>query len=196
MLKVNQQRRKNQNHEIAGVVIKFNKVCDPDLIGLKMHNEIQMLNEQLLIEQKQKLLKAKSNIQGLILRLMIRKSSTYWQQTNIHELRSRIYQQIFRQELLIQFIIIHHLLNHLLLNHQKHLQIQLIHIKDNNFKMNSTKRAVIPKLDLKRAKQIQEINAKRQMQSLITQNIFYLASFLDFLNLPTMTLNRLLANFH
>lgn len=36
---------KPEYDEISGVVIKFREVCDPDLIGLKMHNEIQMLNE-------------------------------------------------------------------------------------------------------------------------------------------------------
>jgi hypothetical protein len=41
---------KPEYDEIAGVVIKFREVCDPDLVVLKLHNEIQMINEQLLIE--------------------------------------------------------------------------------------------------------------------------------------------------
>lgn len=36
---------KPEYDEVAGVVIKFREVCDPDLIVLKLHNEIQMLSE-------------------------------------------------------------------------------------------------------------------------------------------------------
>lgn len=43
---------KPEYDEIAGVVIKFREVCDPDLVVLKLHNEIQMFNEQLIIERK------------------------------------------------------------------------------------------------------------------------------------------------
>lgn len=62
-----QEQLKPEYDEVAGIVIKYRDVCDPDIVVLKLHNEIQMMNIQLVeqLKDSQKLKKEKSNIQGL-----------------------------------------------------------------------------------------------------------------------------------
>ncbi|CAD8079275.1 unnamed protein product [Paramecium primaurelia] len=160
---------KPEYDEVAGVVIKFREVCDPDLIGLKMHNEIQMLNEQLLNEQKQKqkLIKEKQSIQGLNLRLM---NELLQQKSLAHAGNKMIFMNQDPEQLVDFQARALKLMNNSSSNDSPSSKSSEAPIDGNyspkiqQFQMNSTKGTVIPKLDLTRAKQIQEINAKRQIQ--------------------------------
>ncbi|CAD8182863.1 unnamed protein product [Paramecium octaurelia] len=163
---------KPEYDEVAGVVIKFKEVCNPDLICLKMHNEIQMLNEQLLIEQKQKqkLIKEKSNIQGLNLRLM----NELLQQRSVAHAGNKLIFMNQDPDQLVEFQTRALKLINNSSSSQSHSSQESEPPLDssNSLKrqqqcqMNPKKGTVIPKLNLTIPKQIQEINAKR----LITQS--------------------------
>lgn len=51
------EQLKPEYDEVAGIVIKYREIADPDLVIIKLHNEIQMLNSQLVeqLKEKQKL---------------------------------------------------------------------------------------------------------------------------------------------
>ncbi|KAM3146660.1 hypothetical protein pb186bvf_001190 [Paramecium bursaria] len=166
------EQLKPEYDEVAGIVIKYRDVIEPDVINLRMHNEISMLNEQLVIQfkEKQKLQHEKENIQGLNFKLtseLIRLKTTAM--------------QIHGNKLFIQSQ------PDAIIRHQQNL-LQAMKPVDGSSSGSSslagsplmsplpakqeisTKSKEVPKLDLTKAKQIQEINAKRQIQQMQDKN--------------------------
>ncbi|CAD8070341.1 unnamed protein product [Paramecium primaurelia] len=173
------EQLKPEYDEISGIVIKYKEICEPDKIAIKFHNQIEMLTYQ-LVEQikKNKVIEAeKQKLQGFNLKLMSNLVQMKNTAMTYHGNKLIIQQQQIQQgpEQLIKFQ--NNLLN--VMNKQEDENssqddknssvgssplMSPLPLKQENQVVKQIKD--IPKLDLTRAKQIQEINAKRQIQQM------------------------------
>ncbi|CAD8177971.1 unnamed protein product [Paramecium pentaurelia] len=173
------EQLKPEYDEISGIVIKYKEICEPDKIAIKFHNQIEMLTSQLIQQiKKNKIIEAeKQKLQGFNLKLMSNLVQMKNTAMTYHGNKLIIQQQQVQQgpEQLIKF-------QNNLLNVMNKEENDNSSQNDNNSSVGSSplmsplplkqenqivkQMKEIPKLDLTKAKQIQEINAKRQIQQM------------------------------
>ncbi|CAD8168058.1 unnamed protein product [Paramecium octaurelia] len=173
------EQLKPEYDEISGIVIKYKEICEPDKIAIKFHNQIEMLTSQLIQQiKKNKLIETeKQKLQGFNLKLMSNLVQMKNTAMTYHGNKLIIQQQQTQQgpEQLIKF-------QNNLLNVMNKEENENSSQNDNNSSVGSSplmsplplkqenqvvkQMKEIPKLDLTKAKQIQEINAKRQIQQM------------------------------
>ncbi|CAK86985.1 unnamed protein product (macronuclear) [Paramecium tetraurelia] len=173
------EQLKPEYDEISGIVIKYKEICEPDKIAIKFHNQIELLTSQLIQQiKKNKLTESeKQKLQGFNLKLMSNLVQMKSTAMTYHGNKLIIQQQQTQQgpEQLIKF-------QNNLLNVMNKEENEDSSQNDNNSSVGSSplmsplplkqenqvakQMKEIPKLDLTKAKQIQEINAKRQIQQM------------------------------
>ncbi|CAK94899.1 unnamed protein product (macronuclear) [Paramecium tetraurelia] len=173
------EQLKPEYDEISGILIKYKEICEPDKITIKLHNQIEMLKAELIDQlRKNKLIEAeKYKLQGFNLKLMSNLVQMKNTAMTYHGNKLIIQQQQTNQgaEQLIKFQ--NNLLN--VINKEENENssenddhssvgssplMSPLPLKQENQVAKQMKE--VPKLDLTKAKQIQEINAIRQIQQM------------------------------